>query len=225
MKFRSMALVLLCAVAVLVACHGTSNYVPQDGMGLTDSMLPLDGHWPAGVPAAVTSQVCANIPFSKVPGKYIEMIATGNLSSSKFTGHGEWFLEDYKPGSPATPTPGATPKPGKVPAWLYYGSYTLKTSKQTGCAILITSKSGKPIITTNSGKFNGESAGIPVVHVKHWHIVTTTTFGLLSAMITLSSSTSGGGSATLTTETGQPYDTATITLVGRTLIKIKKVKV
>jgi hypothetical protein len=224
MKLRSMALVLLLAVGVLVACHGTSNYVPQSGSNLSDSTISLDGHWPHGVPAAVTSQVCAHIPFAKVPGAYVEMFGVGELSSSKFTGQGEWFIEDYKLGSPATPTPGPTPKPGKIPAWLYYGSYTLQTSKQTGCALFITTKSGKPWIIEKSGKYNAESGGIPVIHSKHWHIVITSTYGLLTASITLSSSTSGSGTATLTSAMGAPYDMATITLVGRTAITVIKEK-
>jgi hypothetical protein len=215
MKIRSMALVLLTALGVLVACHGTSNYVPQGGTNLSDSTLSLDGD---RLPDLPISQLCAHIPFSKVPGEYVVMTAFGNLSSSSFTGQGAWFIEDYKPGGPA---PSKTPKPGKIAAWLYYGSYSLKTSKQTGCAFFFASKSGKPIISTMSGKsYNAESFAQVVVKLKHWHYAKQTGFGLLSAMITLSSATSGKGSAILTTETGQPYDTADITLVGRTIVKI-----
>jgi hypothetical protein len=224
MKVQSTALVLLLAVGVLVACHGTSGYVPQTGVNIGDATLPLDGHRPPGIPPELTSQVCAGIPFSKIPGTYIETVAIGNVSGSTFTGEGSWFSEEYKKGSAATPTPGTTPEPGKIPAWLYYGKYTLQTHKQTGCALLIVSKSGKPWIIEKTGKFNADDGGFAIVHAKHWHISGTTAFGFLTATITFSSSTSGSGHAMLTTETGGGYDTATITLVGRTAIKVKRIK-
>jgi hypothetical protein len=219
MKVRSMALVLLVALGVLVACHGASNYVPQNGVNLSDSTLQLDGHWRPAV-RAMTSPVCAHIPLVKVPGTYVFMFAFGNLSGKNYTGDGRWFLNDYVPGG--TP-PSRTPPPGKLKAWLYYGSYTLKTSKQTGCAYLIASESHKPIVATKFGKFRGYSVGTPITHAKHWHVTATSTSGLVTMMVTLSSPTSGSGSAALTTETGTPYDTATITLIGRTAIMIKEI--
>jgi hypothetical protein len=225
MKIRSMALVLLVALGVLVACHGTSTYVPQGGVNMSDATLPLDGHWPSGVWAANTSQICAGVPYSKVGKTYTEIVAVGNLSGSTFMGEGSWFSEKYALGSPATPTPGHTPEPGKIPAWAYYGSFTLKKHKETGCAIVIVTENGKPWIFEKTEKFNADSGGFVIVNPKeHWHISGMTGFGFLTESLTITSSTSGGGQAMLKTETGQAYDTATITLVGRTPIKVKKIK-
>jgi hypothetical protein len=220
MKIRSMALVLLVALGVLVACHGASNYVPQ-GTSLNGSTPSLDASRPSDVPATVVTQLCAKVPPSKVPGKYIVMVVFGDLSKSKFTGQGSWFSYAYKLGNPTTPTPGPTAKPGKIAAWLYYGSYSLKTSKQTGCVFFYASKNGKPIVKTMSGKSdNAFSVGEVLVKAKHWHTANMTTPGILTETIALSSATSGGGTATLKTDSGQPYDTANITLVGRIATKI-----
>ncbi len=222
MRFRSTALVLLATVAVLVACHGTSNYVPQNGAISSDSIPAAVGNH-VELPAATTPNYC-QVRFAHVPGKYVEMTSVGHLKGSTFNGTGEWFLSKYSLGTPSpheTPTPGVTPTPNKKePLYYYYGNYTLKKEKQTGCAILVTTQSGKNFKGLKGKKFNAFNDEAVLVNVpKHKSLHSTPTmFGTAQVSISGISATSGTGTADLLTSMGKAYDTATIKILGRLAI-------
>lgn len=222
MRLRSTALVLLAAIAVLVACHGTSNYVPQNGAISSDSDSAAVGNH-LGLPAS-TPNYC-NVPFSHVPGNYVEMTGIGNLKGSTFTGTGEWFVFKYSLGTPpphATPTPGVTPTPNKKePLYYYYGNYTLKKEKQTGCAILLTTQNGKPLKGIKGKKFNAlnvEDVLVSIPKHKSLRLGLPTMAGTALISISGISATSGTGSADLHTNKGKAYDTAAIKILGRLAI-------
>ena len=216
MKLRSTALILLFAVSVLVACRGTS-FVPQTEGTLTDGSPVIIPNMPPGFSTPDITNICAGIPFAHVPGSHILMFALGNLSGGNFSGTGLWFLESFKIGKPGpTPTPGVTPTPIRgTPVWIYYGKYTLKKKKETGCAFLEATKSGKPF---KGSKGNAVSLGTVITNAKHLKVKITTTEGPVTITFTGVSATGGKGSAKLITPTGGAYDTATITLVGRILL-------
>jgi hypothetical protein len=230
MKIRSMALAFLFAAGTLAACHGASTYTPQlgDSTGASGASGGMLAHpsLPEGfaslqdaVAHAAGTCTTAN---EKLPGEYLFMLAEGKVTGTTFSTKGalvsEWTLNKYTVVAHPTPTPhptsepttGPTPKPAKI--WYYLGNYTLKVHKQSGCAILITSQNGKPFLSTISAiAENAVTFSQP-----NFKEGPNLAAGVLSETVTGLSASGGHGTATLTTTKGAPYDTATITLLGRT---------
>jgi hypothetical protein len=177
----------------------------------------------SGIPDA--SQLC-NAPDVKIPGSYLEMLTSGGVKGSTYTSAGAlniWFLVKYtkgtkptptpSPGTTATPTTGPTPKP--VDVYYYTGTYTTHKSKETGCAVLIVTKSGKPL-----SKGAGNGLGINTVQYADKYVNTALSLsGVLSETVSSLSASGGHGSATLKTTKNKQYDTLTITLTKRIEVK------
>jgi hypothetical protein len=216
MKRRSMTLAFLLAAA-LAACQGTSTYAPQAGpMSVSPAVQLARASVPApydavfsGIPDA--SQLC-NAPDVKIPGSYLEMLTSGGVKGSTYTSAGAlniWFLVKYTKGTKPTPTP----KP--VDVYYYTGTYTTHKSKETGCAVLIVTKSGKPL-----SKGAGNGLGINTVQYADKYVNTALSLsGVLSETVSSLSASGGHGSATLKTTKNKQYDTLTITLTKRIEVK------
>jgi hypothetical protein len=191
--------------------------VPQAGT-LSPNSLPALKHYPS-IDAMIgdSASICSAKPV-KVPGDYVFMLASGNLTAGTFaTAGGDWFEEEYQLGTPAphpTPTPGVTPTPSKGQRlYFYYGTYHLVKSNETGCAFLIATQSGKVF---KGDTYNALGLGTVVTNVKYLRIGDSfKNSGTLTMTISHVTPTSGSGSATLLTGKGKPYDSATISLTGR----------
>jgi hypothetical protein len=139
------------------------------------------------------------------------MVAFGNVAAGTFTSQtGIWVQSIYKPGTMPTPSAIPSAKPGP-PEFIYVGTYVMKKSKETGCAVLLTTQNGKPFKGETQNAFG---VGSPLVKAKGVKISVITT-GNLTMTITGLSASGGKGTAVLTTSANAPYDTATITLTGR----------
>jgi hypothetical protein len=233
MKLQATMVAFLFASAALAACQGGTTYAPQTGapgdtsqgaMGRAPLPAPFDRIASALPDAAGT----CTAPDAKLPGNYISMLADGTAKGTTFTtatgGISSWSLDKYskaaKPKPTPSPSPGTspTPNPKTIEVWVYTGTYVTAKTKQTGCATVIASKSGRPLepgigsgIGTNSVQFSA-----PYWKTGNKPLAT----GLLSETVTGLSASGGKGTAVLTSSKGATYDTATITLTGRTLIKL-----
>jgi hypothetical protein len=199
------AWIAVAVAGVLAGCAGVPSYMPTGDsvQGSAPTLQTL-------VPDANAGGTCT-APVQKVPGTYIEMVAFGNVAAGTFTSQtGLWFQSSYKPGPKPAPSSVPSAKPGPRD-YFYIGTYVLKKSKQTGCAVLLATQNGKPF---KGSKQNAFGVGAPLVKAKTLKI-TPLESGNLSMTITGLSASGGRGSATLTTSTGAAYDTATITLTGR----------
>jgi hypothetical protein len=230
MRIRSMTLALLFTASALAACHGASSFTPQTSDWGAASQARLAG---ASLPApfdaialrtnAAGSQCDA--PNVKIPGTYLEMISSGTVKGSTYTSGklvSVWFSSKYTVDTKPTPTPtgqptsGPTATPRPVEIYYYTGTYTTKITKQSGCAVIIATVNGKPIISGLLGNGIGENSvqyTQPNVNSK------TLATGPMSETILGLSASGGHGTATLKTSKGQLYDTATITLTKRTETK------
>jgi len=206
-------LVVVLAIGVFAGCRGATNYVPV--ASAPNSVRAIAPNVQSLLSDTTIAAACTN-GTAKVPGTYILMVAFGNVKSSKFTSQtgSLWLQERY-----VKATPGPTPKPSTVPSakpgppdYIYTGTYALKNSKQTGCAVLMTTENGKPFAGTTQNAF---AVGAPVVKAKAYNLVSTGVTGNLVLTIASLSASGGRGSAKLTTMTGTLYDTATITLTAR----------
>lgn len=208
---------LLVVIAALIAgCRGPADYVPSN--------IGPDNGAPAGEGSPLLAHLDATklkcpAPLVKVPGTYVVMSATGTLKNGRFVSAanaygGIWSQVKYTAATPG-PTASPTSLPSVPPEYLYYGRYTLKKSRQTGCATLITTQSGKDFPGLSD---NALADGAPVVRLKNVNLKIGT-FGKLAETITGITPTSGHGTAVLRTSKGAPFDTATITIVGRLSLK------
>lgn len=121
-----------------------------------------------------------------------------------------------KPTPPPTTSPSAVPSPTQPPTdqptYLYIGKYTLSKNKQTGCAIVITTQSGKPF---TGSKYAGLAVGTPLIKYPKHFKTTVVDQGPVSVKLTKLSSKGGSGKATLLLKNGGTFDTATVTLTSR----------
>jgi hypothetical protein len=205
---------------LLAACNGASNLMPGSlGSAEDSAQMPALAGMPS-LPHVDATKLKCPAPYSNVPGTYVVMSAFGTLkggtfvtSTSKFSSN-TWAEVKY---TRATPGPTATPKtpPPTTAEYLYYGSYTLAKHKQTGCALLSATQNGKdfPGLPSNALVANAPLTKVVNVNIKVGQL------GKLTEKITGVTPTSGHGTAVLTTSKGAPFDTATITLVGRIAIK------
>jgi len=217
MRPRRIAPLLVLAAGVLVACQGTPSATPMGDASVAAPTRVAPGlaqHWPAGETMPDLATFCGGIKDSKIPGKYVFMISSGNLTGGSFDGKGTWFVFDYSLGTPGpTPTPGVSPSPIKgEPLYLYYGSYTLTKGNQSGCAFIAVTQSGKPL---KSEKVNAFGVGTIIADVKYLRLELTSTEGIFSETVTGVTPTTGSGHLTLLTTKGKSYATGTITIVGR----------
>jgi hypothetical protein len=230
------------AVAALVACNG-GQPVPSFTSGSTggstttsanDGLSHLQGDAAQRIKALASDVNICPAAVNKVPGTYVTLLATldGSVKGTSFSGGNGGFWASAKvlrATPPPTPTPGTTPTPKPTPTpsslptappgqsayYIYYGSYTLKTYGQ-GCMFLLTSENGKPL---KGSKSNGEAIGFAEFnadYTKDIHVET----GSLKLTLTGLGANGGTGTAVLNNaKGGGTYDSATITLTGRLLIK------
>jgi hypothetical protein len=210
--------------ALLAACNGGSGYVPAavapTSVGPVRDLVQTStfpGMPPLGHIDA--SKLKCPAPYSKVPGTYVVMSTFGTLKNGTFVSAkapfgGTWAQVAYTRATPG-PTASPTTAPSSPPEYVYYGSYTLQKKKQTGCATLFTTQSGKDFTDIPA---NALSGGAPLVKALNFNLKVGV-IGKLTEKITGVTATSGTGTAILTTSKGKPFDTATIKLVGRLAIK------
>ena len=165
------------AAAVVAACGPISN-APS---GLVDATTPALSN-AARTPARSIGCGLANQPL---PGHYFALRADGNRSGSSFTGTGVWEYGEVSPTS--APPPTSDPSPPLTDVYVYSGRYNFSTLHQTGCAYLVTTKSGKPFYGNVDATFDGAP---PFEH--EWYTMKATQGGLLSAKIALTPTGTGG---------------------------------
>jgi hypothetical protein len=234
MKRRTTTLAFL-FTAALAACQGVSTFAPPAG-SMDDASTgqsiraPLPAPYDTILSSFPDASEACNAPNVKIPGKYISMVASGGTKGSTFTSSGAlnlWLLEKATKGTKPTPTPSskptgnpstgptATPKPKPIDVYFYTGTYRTRRSKETGCAILIVSVSGKAI-----SKGEGSGIGVNTVQYAAKYVnVDALTFGPLQETVSNLSASGGRGSVTMKTAKGKLYDTASITLTKRVEIK------
>jgi predicted lipoprotein with Yx(FWY)xxD motif len=240
---RPVALLLFAAVATLAACNGngTSSYSPsvpgtlqqqpqdqqfQDQQSAVNADPALE-QLARALPNAsslLSAAALAACHISTLPGTYATIISSGNVVSGTYTGikaDSIWITERYVSATPS-PTPKPTPTPTPPPpyyVYLYSGTYTTNISTISptatlGCALLITTQSGKPIPKTT---YNGTAVGAPSFN--HYYHTSTVLTGPISPLTVHNlSSTGGTGSGTLLTSLGAKLGTVSITLTTRTLV-------
>ena len=138
--------------------------------------------------------------------------AAGDVKGSTFTSnssHSNWLKVQVA----ASPSPKPTSTPRHAPWYYYFGTFALKSPKEQGCATLATTISGKPIM--KGLDYDGFADGVPkykkTVRVK-------IEIGQLSEVIHGLGGSGGSGTLTLTLN-DKPYDTGTVTFIGRIILK------
>jgi hypothetical protein len=229
------------AVAALVACSGgkmlpSADSVPSDSQQANAAralvpMVQFDPELARRLAPMGTDPFACTASFSKVPGKYAELVTVGTVKGTTFSSGkslAEWIVAKFVKATPApTPTPGVTPTPKVTPTpivtappgqplYFYVGTYSLK-KYGTGCAYLITSVNGK---TIHHLKGNGEGVGFPNFR-GDTQPVEPITQGPLNLTIKNLSSKGGNGTAVLLNaqKGGGIVDSGTVTLTGRIEIK------
>lgn len=197
---------VIASAAVLAACHGSGD----------TPLLPAPGSQPLVVRAATTARLSPRLPDckagkSKIPGTYIIMNSDGNVKSGAYTSiDGNWAEGKVAPAATPSASPSGEPSPPAQEIYLYVGTYHLKTSGQTGCAYLVTTVSGEPLMDSHN---NASFAGSPDFTTEFF-TMSVTKFGKLVA--TARALSASGGSGTLTLTKGKStYDTGTLTFTGR----------
>lgn len=191
--------------ALLAACRGGAGYTPP-------SLASQNSETPTSLSPDKAKLKCT-ASDSKVPGTYVMFGAAGDVKGSTFTSnssHSNWLKVQVA----ASPSPKPTPTPRHAPWYYYFGTFTLKSPKEKGCATLATTISGKPIM--KGLDYDGFADGVPkyekTVRVKILEI------GQLSEVIHGLGGSGGSGTVTLTLN-DKPYDTGTVTFTGRIILK------
>lgn len=212
----------LFVVAALVACHGAGTaYNPALNEGISAESSASLPDLTTGPEAKITCKA----PM-KDPGSYLAYFAHGNVKRGTFraqtgTSSGAiWYVYKYVKVKPTpTPSPSPTASPTSTPKtmsyYFYYGQFVMK-NKQTGCAFLTGTKSGKPFKGTH---YNSLTNGFPRLKPGHYKASIAEQGAVKSITISHLSSKGGSGSVTLVTSAGKPYTSGTVKFNGRIVIK------
>jgi hypothetical protein len=213
MNVRIMTLVLIAVVSVCAACQSNSSDVSQNGT-LSANSLPALRHYPSVDAMVADAKSLCTAARVKVPGTYVFMNASGDLQAGDYEATGLWFVEQYVLVPPGpTPTPGVTPTPDKSqPVYFYYGTYTLKKHKESGCVFVTATQSGKPF---KRASFNAAVIGRVLTTGKYVRGTYTNESGPLAIVINGLTATGGKGGAILAFPGGKRYDTASMKITGR----------
>jgi hypothetical protein len=200
-SYERVSLGAIALAAFLAACHGAAGYTPSP---------PLASQSVRSVSPDAKIPPCT-APGAKVPGKYYVLFAGGNVKSGTFKSVStvsSWNQDSVV----ASPSPKPSPTPTHAPYYQYYGTFALKTSKEKGCAYLLTTLSGKPLFPPETE--NAFADGVPKyeksVSVKILQM------GPLAEKIHGLGASGGSGTVTLS---GAHKDTGSVTFVGRIILK------
>lgn len=197
---------IVAGAAVLTACHGSGGTL----------VMPEPGSQPLGAHVSTPARLSPRLPDckagkAKIPGNYIIMNSDGNVKHGAYTDiDGNWAEGKVTPAATPSASPSGEPSPPTQEIYVYVGTYHLKTTGQTGCAYLVTTVSGKPLMDSDD---NASFAGTPDFSTE-FYAFSVTKLGKLVA--TASGLSASGGSGTLTLTKGKrTYDTGTLTFTGR----------
>jgi len=225
MKTRSLkaALTVFAAAAILAACHGAGTYMPgvspladaapiaAPGLALPSSLKRLSGvaKVPDGIPVCTAKKV-------KIPGKYVIFYSSGKVKGSKYTGDPKNSIWERIQLGKATPSPTSSPTTGPTPGpeYVYYGTYALDKGAG-GCAYLIATQYGKPF---KGQKYNGLVTGSPNI-VAEYYKETFVSLGMLNITVTGLGDKGGHGTFVMKNSKGRTYNSGTVSLAGRILVK------
>jgi hypothetical protein len=216
---------VIAAIAVLAACHGNQGFTPptqqqQNSAPAQTATLPFN--LPGISPRL--SRMCPmgpTVPLYKPPqGPFIVFVANGKLKGNTFKSAPSpltlWFEFKIKKSTKPVPSPSTgpspTPPPFDQPVYFYIGKYTLAKAKQTGCAFLFTTQSGKPF---TGSKFAGLAFGEPQIAYPKYYKEKIIAMGPLAENLGKLSASGGKGSAKLKLKSGTLFDTAAVTFTTR----------
>lgn len=219
MKLTTSFFVIL-AIGVLASCNGMQNVAPIAQQPQT--FTPANSLLRSLLPPNINPQAGANCTaptYKPKAGPFIVFIANGKVKRGTFKSQSSpltlWVALKIKKATKPTPPPSTAPSPTPPmdqPEYFYFGQYTLAKAKQTGCAFLITTQSGKPF---TGSKFNGLAFGSPLIkYPKYWKSKVIAS-GPVTVKLSKLSATGGHGTATLKLQNGTTYDTATVNLTYR----------
>lgn len=162
--------------------------------------------------------MCTAPTYKPKAGPFIIFVANGKVKRGTFKSQSSpltlWFAIKIKKSTKPIPSPSTSPSPPPMdqPEYFYFGEYTLAKAKQTGCAYLITTQSGKPF---TGSKFNGIAFGAPSIAYPKYYKEKVIASGPVTVKLSKLSATGGNGKATLKLQNGTTYDTATVHLTYR----------
>jgi hypothetical protein len=225
------ASIAIAGAAILAACHGTGSYTPtsqtaQSDIAQTHGAVEKIELVPSGGVSGRSADLPAGIPACKakpvpVPGTYISYGSSGKVKHATYTGSktSMWESLQYTKATPPpspSPSPTVSPTTGPTPApeYIYYGTYAVKKSNG-GCAYLVTTQSGKLF---RGLKNNGLVIGSVKIAAAYYH-ASFVASGPMTITIGKLSQSGGRGSFALINSKGKTFNTGTVTLVGRLLIK------
>jgi hypothetical protein len=161
----------LAALALFAACNSSQSYTPATGGIETqqtqrgDFAAPSfgDGSVPLLQQAPDVKSYC-HAQKVKLPAQITILASAGEIAGGKFASSSNrkdslWVKVDVDKSTVPTPTPAPSSNPPR-PFYVYYGTFTLKNGN-TGCALLLTTQDGKPIVSTSP--FNAALAAAPSI--------------------------------------------------------------
>jgi len=224
----TLSFLLVAALGVLVACHGNQTFTPLAPGEQPPG--PASSQERALIPPGIrprASGVCSAPEYKPNAGPFVVFFANGNVKKGTFKSSTSpltlWFAFRVKKSKPtpipsSSPTtgpstiPSPTPIPTNRPAYIYEGEYTLAKAKQTGCAFVFTTQSGKPF---TGSKYNALAFGDPLIKYPPHYKTKVVAHGAVSIKIAKLSANGGKGTATLLLGNGNTFDTAKVTLTYR----------
>lgn len=198
MKYIGSIAVSVAALALFAACNNGQQYAPAIGGTATQEAqsVSLPGSDDSARLFQVTpeAKVLCKAQKVRMPGEITLLAAAGEVRNGRFASSSKhddsvWATFYIEQSTSPTPTPAPSSAPLK-PYYVYYGSYTLKNGS-SGCALLLTTQHGEPIVKTSN--FNAIMAGAPRILVNY----TITEINAGFATITTGKLSAKGGTGTV----------------------------
>jgi hypothetical protein len=217
----------LAALALFAGCNGSQSYAPAT-VGVTTGQsrpepltlpsLNTDSESPLLEQVPDAKSYC-RIQNVKMPGQITVLASAGEVKKGEFVSSANhddsiWARFEIEKSTAPTPTPAPSSAPLR-PYYLYYGTFTLKNGN-SGCALLLTSQDGKPLVKTS--RFNTVLAAAPAIRTDY----TISLIGEGFSRIKTGKLTRTGGSGSIVLTAGSPpriYTTGTIKFTGRAAFK------
>jgi hypothetical protein len=218
----------LVALALFAGCNSSQSYAPTMGAGapndarlndLPSTPLSSDASLPMLRQIPDAKSYCRPNKV-KLPAAITVLAVAGDVKKGGFASSANhkdslWVRLEIESTTSPTPTPAPTSNPFR-PYYLYYGTFSLKNGN-SGCALLITSQDGKPLVKTSS--FNAVLAGAPAILADY---TIASELGGGFAKIRTGKLTAKGGSGTVELQgESSPgvYTRGTIKFTGRAALK------